>query len=322
MVYARVTNSYMSASVFENTNANQARLVELQTQLATGKRVGKPSDDAVVVPSILNTQNFLAKLEVYDKNITHSMGELDVAESTLDSLVGNLQRVHELTNQASNELNSPSELKIIANEIDEIIRNVVNLANTSYNGKYIFSGNNVATPTYAVNGDDITYQGTLPTEDYQFEVQVKENLKVAINEAGVNIFGEYYQTAGMATPADPTDDVFYSNGIIGHLKELTVDLRTDPPDYNLIRGKLDVFDEDIQQTLFYQANYGNLINTLENTRNQLEKEEINAVDYKSTLEDIDLLKVSSDIQFQEIALQASLNAAARVIQPTMLNFLG
>lgn len=316
MVFARMTNSYLSASVFEQTNANQAKLMLLNEQLATGKRVSKPSDDAIAIPTILSTNNFLAKIDVFDKNITHAKGELNVAESSLDHVVDDLQRVLTLANQASNEINSESELNIIANEVDEITRNIINLANTSYNGKYIFSGNNVALSTYSVNGDDIQYQGTPITEDYKFEVQVKENLNVTINEAGINIFGEYYLDTSGGLPG-----VQVSSGIIGHLKELSADLRATPVDYDPIRAKLDVIDEDIQQTLYYQANYGNMINTLENTQNQLEKEEINAVDYKSTLEDIDLLKVSSDIQFQEIALQASLNAASRVIQPTLLNFL-
>lgn len=80
-------------------------------------------------------------------------------------------------------------------------------------------------------------------------------------------------------------------------------------------------DLGMDQTTTYQAEVGARMNYLDTTKQNIEAFKVNITALKSEIEDIDLAKVASELLFQENVLQAAQGAAARVIQPSLLDFL-
>jgi flagellar hook-associated protein 3 FlgL len=163
----------------------QAKLNQTQLQLATGKKVLKPSDDPAVATQLLNLSSLKANNLQYDRNINTALNELELQESVLASSGNVLQRVRELVVQANNGTQSEQSHKAIADEISNLADELLQLANTkSPSGEYIFSGYNSRTPAFAKSGTSYVYQG----DQGQRLLQVSEDTQLAVRDNGADVF--------------------------------------------------------------------------------------------------------------------------------------
>ena len=163
----------------------QAKLNQTQLQLATGKKVLKPSDDPAVATQLLNLSSLKANNLQYDRNINTAQNELELQESVLASSGNVLQRVRELVVQANNGTQSEQSHKAIADEISNLADELLQLANTkSPSGEYIFSGYNSRTPAFVKSGTSYVYQG----DQGQRLLQVSEDTQLAVRDNGADVF--------------------------------------------------------------------------------------------------------------------------------------
>jgi flagellar hook-associated protein 3 FlgL len=312
MAYSRITNSYLSQSILSNTMMNQSKYVSLNYQYSTQKKVNNLSDDPISLTSLMNSKNDMSKIDAYLKSVGTSNAQLQMSESTLSLVNKDLDRINQLATQAANELNGADEASDIADEIEESLKNIITLANTKYNGSYLFSGANVNTPPYVTDGNNYTYQGTTDADNLKVKVQVSEGSSIVVNENGDSIFGQYYVDVSGNT---------VSQGAIGHVKELLADLRSDPPNYDNVRAKLDVLKKDMDNVTYYQTKAGTSMSMLEKTKTQLQSQNISADTLRSTIEDANLVEIASKMQYQQFALQASLQSSTNVLQQSLLNYM-
>jgi flagellar hook-associated protein 3 FlgL len=184
----------------------QAKLNQTQLQLATGKKVLKPSDDPAVATQLLNLSSLKANNLQYDRNINTALNELELQESVLASSGNVLQRVRELVIQANNGTQSEQSHKAIADEISNLTSELLQLANTkSPSGEYIFAGYNSRTPAFAKSGTGFIYQG----DQGQRLLQVSEDTQLAVRDNGADVFQGMMTGDGrfiLETPASNTGD--------------------------------------------------------------------------------------------------------------------
>lgn len=312
MSYGRITNSYLSQTLLGSVMNNQSEYLNMNLQYNSQKKFQTLSDDPTSVNKLLTSKNELSKIESYNKNIELNIAELKTAEATLGTVKSDIDRVVDLVLGASNEINKDS-LNVVANDIEEKLKSIVDLANTTYNDKYIFSGANINTITYAKDGDEYKYQGTTAADGLDIKFQASNNSVLSLNETGDNIFGEYY--------TDASGNIV-STGVIGHVKEVLEDMRATPPDFDKIREKIDVLKKDAENVTYYRTKYGTTISTLDNTKTQLADQKINEESIRSTIEDADLIDLASRMKYQELALQASMTSTTKIMQYSLLNFFG
>lgn len=316
MILTRVTNRSMSDSIINNLLTNRSKLYELQEQISSGKLVTKSSQDPTSAMSILSDRSSLFQIDNYVKNIKQAESELEITDKTILSAVDVIHRARELTVQAANISSGTNELSAINFEIEQLINTVKDLGNTQFGGKYIYGG--LVTedaPFQAVGTDQIQYMGTLSTGNYQRQVEITKGVTIDLNLAGDAVFGQYYESA----PGPPP--VMTGNGLIQTLTTLSQELKTDPANYENIRSKIDDLDTDLHTLLNAQAKIGGSLSRLEMMKNKLEEDNISYTKRKSSLEDVDLAKAISDVQFQETALQASLSVSAKVVQFSLLDYI-
>ena len=146
----RITMKELHRNMLEVIHKRYGDLADLQEQLATGKRLRRPSDDPVDVANDLKLITRQKELKQYKKNIEDATSYMAITETAMDSTNTLLQRVRELTIQASSDTFSGNERAYINSEIEQLTRQLVALINTQYKGDYIFNGQQTKVPPLTV----------------------------------------------------------------------------------------------------------------------------------------------------------------------------
>ena len=401
----RITNSMQIDTFLNNLNVNLTRLDKVQNQLATGKKISLPSDDPMIASRALKYRSDISEINQYIKNIQDASSWEEVTDSTLNTIGEVIQRTRELAVQASSDTNSSSDRIQIKQEIDQLYQQMVKLANTSYAGRYIFSGYKTDKPLILeANGTstytDIPVVTNPPTNDTfrlrHNDINVMTNIKGSIGGAPVGAFtivagvpaasGEVQvdMTTGQLTffgadvtlgltnvtasyslnrvAGDYNPDVYSFSSItqtvpmenefmkyevgIGDKIEVNV-LGTDlfgavsgtgntgsnilnmlnfinalnTNDTDGIKQAIADCDTFLNSILEQRADVGARANRLELSQNRLNNELTNFTDLMSKNEDVDMAEVIMNLKNEENVYKASLDAGARIIQPSLMDYL-
>jgi flagellar hook-associated protein 3 FlgL len=143
----------------------------LQTQIATGKRLVAPSDDSVAYARLSGLARVQADAEVTLRNLNVAAGVLSQADSTLTAIGAQLTRAKELAISARSGTQDATALGAIADELDQIVAQLVSLGNaTDTRGQPLFGGGNgEAAVTVTAGGYAFATMlpGAIPTGDGQ-----------------------------------------------------------------------------------------------------------------------------------------------------------
>src|SRR6201999_630044 len=182
MISGRITTQMTTASVLSSINNVQDQLATTQQQLSTGLSINQPSDNPYGASLAIQLKNGLAGLSNYNSNITDGTAWSSAADTSLQNVMSMLQRAQELTVQASNGVESSTDLSATADEIDQLADAIKQEANTQYNGQYIFSGTASGTQPYSSSTGD-TFQGNQAAVTRQ--IGPGSSLQVNVDLSGV-----------------------------------------------------------------------------------------------------------------------------------------
>jgi len=135
----RITNNMLINNMIKYIGNNLTRMDKLQAQLATGKKIQVPSDDPVVAARALKLRTDVAEIQQYQRNLKDAQSWLEITESALSDMGDIFQRVRELI-VGSDAIESPEDLQATKNEIIQLRTQLINLGNSAYAGRYIFTG--------------------------------------------------------------------------------------------------------------------------------------------------------------------------------------
>lgn len=206
----RVTNDTLRQAFLTALQNTQQQLKDTQNQLATGRRVLRPSDDPLAAARIQELESSVATLGQYQRNAGLLANRLGLEEGVLASAGNLLQRVRELAVQGNNATQSDETRASIAIELREILGNFIDLANSKdAAGRYLFGGFRQDTQPFALSGNQVTYQG----DQGQRQLQLGASRFIADVESGLEIFGLIKNGNGtFALSADPANT---GGGILG-----------------------------------------------------------------------------------------------------------
>ena len=304
----RITESFRNRVVIGNLNTSRQRLTELQEQLASAKRINRPSDDPLGTANSLRIRNILDSNEQYEANINDIVGHLTASESALEDLHNVLLELKDIATRGAND--SIVDKQDLAQQVNLILDNMLELANTKWNGKYIFGGTETLYKPFVLNtnvrnlgqtGDIVNYYGN----SNEIDRQINENTYVAANLPGDKVF--------INTVAGGID-------IFGKVWELKENLEAE--DTDSVRSSIDSMNDSIDQVLNSFLEVG--------TRKQLalfnkERFQVQNIQLKSKLsniEDTDYAEAFVLFKVEENALNSALSAGARVVSPSLGDFLG
>lgn len=326
----RITNSMLVTNMMRNMNNNLRRMDKVQNQMSTGKKFMLPSDDPIGVSKSLKLNTDIAKTEQYKRNLDDAISWIETTEESIHQMGEVLHRARELTVQASNGTNADGDLKAISAEIGQLRDQLIKISNQTYAGRSIFTGFKTDGPLMDENGKyKLSKDATLSKDEISnYNVGVAEN--VSINVVGMRLFGKLDKL----DPVDPNslndlnatnfDIAQVNSGEQSYLIALFDDLKKamdGTPNKEDIDKFLGHLDKSMENMLSVRAEIGAKHNRLELTSNRLQAEMINFTRLLSDNEDADMAKVIMDLKIEENIYRSSLSAGARVIQPTLIDFL-
>jgi len=292
----RVTNLTMSANAQRTLQAQQSRLSELQEKATTLNKISRPSDDPAATAKALETRSLLAANAQYGRNIDDGNTWLTAADSALERATNVMHRVKDLTVLAGNGTLPPSGKKAIANELDALNTELVAIANSKHLGRNIFAGNSDKPEAFSGAIPPAFNGAGLSPVDRRFSA----TQTVRVDADGEKIFG-----SGSGSVFDAIKSV--ADSLRGGTAPSESQLDNVETRFNsIVDGRAEV---GTRQALLERAGVVNteLEATLDAQRTGIEK--------------ADLGSVIMDLKLQETNYQVALAATARVLQPTLMDFL-
>jgi flagellar hook-associated protein 3 FlgL len=182
---------YISSAV---SALDQASALEQQitNQMSSGKRINSLGDDPVAIGQNVLLSAQLNMDDSFSRTESSAAGMLQVADSTLGSVVSQLTQALSKATAANNGTLNASDLKSLAAQLAGIRDEVLSLANTTYMGQYIFSGSQGSTAPYTLNpgttpaADTVTYNG----DNVVSHITTPSGQQIQLNVPGIQIFGD------------------------------------------------------------------------------------------------------------------------------------
>lgn len=294
----RVTQGMINTNFLRNMNNNLTRMSSLQEQLATGRRLNKPSDDPVGLSFALRYRSELAANDQYQENVDSAISWLDYTDSTLNKAGEVFNRIRELAVQGANGTNPQSANDAIKSEVAQLYSEMVTIANSDFNGKHVFNGQTTDLVPY----QEATAMNNV-TENSAIQFEIGAGVRIAVNVTGNTIFGA----------TDDTDNAFkVINDIVNSLGT---------SDTKGVSDALAKLDSRIDSFLGVRANVGAKINRVQLSANRLEDISGNLQALQTKVEDIDIAEAITNMKTAENVYQSSLSVGAKIIQPSLVDFL-
>jgi flagellar hook-associated protein 3 FlgL len=291
-------NPDLYSTITNGLAQNTQRQDQVLQELASGQKLNSPSDDPAAVASLVSIRTESSSVTQYLSNISSLTGSLQVADSALNSVVEELTSAVSLGTEGANGTLNSANQQAIAQEVQGIQQQILSLANTSYNGQYLFSGTATTTQPYVADSSSssgVTYKGNSNINS----VEISEGQAMPINMPGSQLF------------SNSTTDVFQS------LQDL----------YNALENGGDVSSAttEVQNALSYVTTqstfYGNSLDRLNNAQTFLNSEQLQLSTSEGDILDVDMSQAATDLAQTETTQTALLSAGGDIAQLSLFNYL-
>lgn len=329
----RVTNRMLANNFLGDMRTNLTNLQKLQTQLSTGKEISKPSDDPFKVSRSMQLSSQISANEQYNNNIKDTSNWLDATDTALNQLTNNLQRVRELVVSAGNAAYGSDERQAIKDELNQRIEEISQVLNTNFDGKYLFGGTKVTSKPLGtktdVNGNSVIYQsgknGTELFDGSTDEANVNDQINMLSGKMSVEISQGVTMDYNVTTSeifnfTNENGDPVNLNDV---LSSIVTNLDTNTPDAQkeLTTSNLQGITDGISNLLKIRAEVGAKQNRMESAQEKNETENYNMTEVLSKTEDIDVTEKVMEYSVMQTVYMASLQTSAKVIQPSLLDYI-
>lgn len=302
----RVTSGMMNSQLLLNLNRNARTMNDTQLQLATGRKINKASDDPVGITYSLRYRAELSSNEQYTKNVDSALSWLDYNDTVLGQAGDVVQKIRELAVQASTGTNPQSALDSINKEVLQLKDQLVGIANSTLNGKYIFNGEQYNTKPYDfTKGTDGTYDvnKAITTDTGEIQFIVGEDVRMPISMTGNDVFGN----------TGDADNLF---AIINNISAgLTAG------DHTAVSDQLEAIDTRVETILSARSEIGAKTNRVELIQDRLSDLNVNLTDLQAKTEDADYAELIMKSKIQENIYNASLSVGSKIIQTSLVDFI-
>jgi flagellar hook-associated protein 3 FlgL len=290
----RIANkSIYDAVTFQLGNITD-ELARANEVVATTKRINSLSDDPVGLNQVLSIKSSLSNIEQLERNITMGKTWLTAGESALTNVQDLLTDTKALCIQMASANIGDDERRSAADAVQNTLDELVSLANTQVNGRYVFAGSDTDNTPFDSSG---SYSG----DNNPFSVKVGKDATVEIGGDGEDVFkssgNDLFQTLADLVTALQGGDVPGIQNAITNLES----------NFNYIGSKI--------------ADLGSKVRRMEMKENILAEIEISTTERKSKLEDADIAEAILVLKAKETAYQAALAASSTVLKVSLVDYM-
>ena len=279
---------------------NQSKLTsgEASLEIATGKRVNVPSDDPTAAALLVENNDQATFNQGYLQSLSTIQGQLSTADSTLASVVTALQQATTLGIEGANGTLSDADRAAITNQLQGIQSQLLSLANTSYQGVYLFGGTITNTPPFVLNAANASGVGYVGNSGVN-QVSIGNGYQLAVNQPGSQMFSA------------PGNDVFLAMNNLILAMQSNGDIGSAVSDLNAASSYFSA------QRVFY----GDALNQAQSQTTYLNTAKLQIAQEQSTLGAADMAEVATNLSQSQLDTQATLSAISRFSQNSLFDFI-
>ena len=329
----RITNSMMSKSFLRDVGRNQSNMKKINDQLTSGKEFRKPSDNPFKVARSMQLQSDINTNTQYNQNIKDTINFLDTTDTALEQVNNAFQRVRELMVSSGNAAYGSDEKRAIKDEINEKINEVSQILNTNFDGKYIFGGTKgsskpVGSMEDSDTGNNILHFSGRDGEKLDLNSDV-EDIKNQINMIGGSLNTEISQGVNVEYNVSASDILMFKDAdgnsinVMDLFEDITNNLDSNDQEKSLkvTNENLKTMDSALSNLLKVRSEVGAKQNRMEAAQEQNEAENYNMTSILSQTEDIDFAEKTIEASVMQSVYMASLQTSARILQPSLMDYL-
>ena len=293
----RVTEKAVSDTFMVSVNQAREKIVDLQSKIATGKSVLKPSDDPRATNSILRLQASIAANDQYTTNVADGNGIAQSTADTLDQFSSIYLQLKDIVTRASSPT-AAGEYPSYAQQVDQLLTEAVNYANTKFNGKYLFGGTQTTDPPFTLAAD---------------------HSAVTKNPNGINGSISYAVGDGLTQQVNiPGEEAFQGTALF----DLMIQVRDTMGAGSAPLGtQVTSVNDSYDHVVLEGSKAGAFVQNMDNLTTHLGDQKNQLTQFLSNDQDADLAQSVTDLKQQETMLEAALNTGSQTIPKTLLDFL-
>jgi len=283
-----------SKTIYDTIKFNLANITEEMNKankvIATQKRITDLSDDPVGLTQVLNIKSSLSNIEQLGRNISMGKSWLTTSESALSNVRNLISDIKGLCVQMATATTGATQRASAAETVQNALEEIVSLANTELNGRYIFAGSKTDTTPFTQGG---VYNG----DNNPFTVKMGRDATVEVGSDGDATFGTIFTTLSDLKNALEGNEV---SGIQAAM------------------SNLDTHFDHISTKI---SEIGSKMVRMETKENIFQDLKITNTDRLSKIEDADITEAIIDLKSKELAYQAALTSSAKVMQLSLVDYL-
>jgi flagellar hook-associated protein 3 FlgL len=286
--------------ILSSVEQTQQQIYTDEQQIASGQSVNVPSDNPAAAAVLVQNADQTSQADQFQRSIGSVQGEIQSADSTLNSVVESLQQAISLGVEGANGTVNAEDRQAIITQLQGIQSQLLNLANLTYQGNYVFAGTATQTVPYVLNpssSSGVTYQGNSGTNS----VTLGNHFSLQTNLPGSQLFS--------GSPSN----VFQSiqdliNGLEGG-------------DATIISSAVSEVSNALNYVDGQRVFYGNALNQLTSQQTYLSSETTELAQQANTAGGADLTAVITNLTASQTSLQAALEAIGQTGQIDLFSFL-
>jgi len=291
----RITESMVTRTLIDNINTNRSEMHEQQNDISTGKKIEQASDGPVRFSRANRFKSQIQKNREYLETISGAKGWINTTLSSLEQMSSKIVNAKDMAIQGADASYSKEQRENMAEQVDDLIKDMVASANATYNGKNLFAGTKTMIDSpFNYNGNSITYNGNASN----INRRIAENYNVGINVRGTNLT---------------------ESGVFDSMIDLKKGLKNNNVDE--IKNSIKSLENAANNISNISASMGSLLKQVRNTENRIESANINLEGHLSDTQDTDMAKAIIDYTSEERAYKAALQTTSDIINLNLLNHL-
>jgi flagellar hook-associated protein 3 FlgL len=264
-------------------------------QVSSGKKLNRLEDSPSGSAELVSLAKLASENDQYRSNSDKGSLYLNVADSALNEVSNLISSIYTKGSEASAETVNPDARAALANNVRSLREQIVTLANSEVNGRYLFAGALVKDPPFDLSSDTVSYNG----DNAISTLQVEKGTEVQMNFAGDAVFNPVFSAiSSLLSGMD-------SNDTAG------------------IKSSLDQFATMLSGLEQVRAQVGTNMSLVQNVQTRLDTQDTSLKEQKSKVEDADMAQAVVQMNQTQTALQTAMSAGGTILnQRNLFDILG
>ena len=295
----RITNNATLRSSLASLNLNRSAIDTLQSQISSGVRVQKPSDDPGAVHEVMQSSSSLTALDQYNKNVQSATSRNSMEGSVTTQLNNVMARAKELMVAQNTGTATVASRQTAAAEMEQLFNTAVNLSGSKFGGEYLFGGDDVKNPPFTSTGTGASLDFTTTASSGARSVAVGSGQQIVATHDGQQLFA--------------------NSGVLASLRDATRALQSG--DQTTVGNAIPALDTAFDNVQTLQGEQGARANALDVASQNVTALKANLTAYRSQLQDVDIQSAVTSLVTKQTSYQAAMLATSKILGMTLTDYL-